>query len=429
MKKLRKIMKTLCSMKTALIILGLLLIACVAGSVIPQGDAESYYTTAYPGRLGWLILLLGVDDIFHCWWFAALTVFLCVNLLGCNLLHFPGLVGQMKKGYSLENCLKAWNGEAVAVTKADPKPLFEKLGFRRVSAIEKDGTQYRYAVRNKAGIWGAWLTHLGMLIIIVGFALGQIFTVKYTVYGVAGQTRPIGDTGYELTIDDFSITLREDETVEQYTASLTMTDPATGESHSGQASVNHPLSLFGMKLYQNSTGWAADVTVEKDGKPLQTDTLCAGEYTEVADKPGLVIMLTAFYPDYARGADGMPTTASPNLNNPAYLYTVYYNNSVIGMNVLAEGEVITIDEYTVTLSNPQQYTLIQVKHDPFTWLALIGGLVMMAALLLAFYLRTEELWAARQADGRWHIAGRSRKGGILFHESIVEQAERLNQKH
>ena len=428
MKKTKQAAARLFSMRTALFILSLLIIACIAGSVIPQEEIEAYYRGYYPDTVGAFILLMGLDDVFHCWWFVVLTMFLCVNLLGCNLLRFPSLVRRVQTGFSPERRLAAWDGTPEAVVDGQPEQLFARMGFRRVQSGARDGQAYRYAVRRRAGVWGAWLTHLGMLIIIAGFALGQMYTAKYTVYGVPGQTKPVGDTGYALTIDDFRVDLREDETVEQYTARLTLTDTATGERRSGEASVNHPLSLFGMKLYQNSTGWAAQVQIWKGEALLEHAILCAGEHMAVPGLEDLVLAFNAFYPDYVTGADGMPATATSQLNNPAYLYTLYYQGKVLGMNVLRSDERITVEDYSFVFSDPQTYTLIQLKHDPFTWLAGIGGLVMVLALFLAFYLRTEELWAVQREDGRWAFAGYSQKGGVLFRDALWEKAAQLTNR-
>ena len=426
MQRSKNPLKILFSMRTALLILFLLILACVAGSVIPQNEIEAFYTASYSERAGWLILLLGLDDVFHCPWFVALTLFLCVNLLGCNLLRFPALIRQMKTGYTLERRLSGWDGTPDATLASEPEALFQRMGFRSVHASHRDDGEYRYAVRNKLGGWGAWLTHLGMLIIIVGFALGQMFTVKYTVYGVPGQTKPVADTDYALTIDSFTTELREDETVEQYTSQLTLTNIATGVSRGGETSVNHPLSLFGMKLYQNSTGWAADVQIWKGEELVQHGILCAGEHVPVEGQEDLVLAFNAFYPDYVTDEMGSPATASSQLNNPAYLYTLYYQGRVLGMNVLKSNERITVEDYSIIFTEPQQYTLIQIKRDPFTWIAAVGGVIILLALYLAFYLRTEELWAHRLEDGRWAFAGHSRKGNLLFREALRDRAAQLS---
>lgn len=422
MERLKKAGRFLCSMKFAIFLLVVLIVVCVAGSILPQGEIASYYTGYYSEKAGYLILLLGLDDVFHCWWFGAITLLLCINLLGCNLIRFPALMKRMKQGFSMEGRKKTWDRKGVLID-GEPEVFFKKLGFHGKVQSDKNGErEFRYAVRNKIGIWGAWLTHLGMLIIIVGFALGQIYTAKYTVYGVPGQTKQIADTKYSLTIDNFSIALRDDETVEQYTAALTMTDMETGEQMGGTASVNAPLSLFGMKLYQNSTGWAATVEIWKGEEKLAEEIVCAGEHLAVPGQEDLVLGFSAFYPDYVRGMDGMPATASSYLNNPGYLYTLYFQERVLGMNVLEQDECIQVEDYMFIFRDPQSYTLIQIKRDPFTWLAAVGGVIILIALILAFYMRTEEVWAEKQSDGTWKAAGYSRKGGVIFQENLAEKA-------
>ncbi|MDO4633924.1 MAG: cytochrome c biogenesis protein ResB [Eubacteriales bacterium] len=424
MKDLKKLGRFFCSMKFALGLLLVLAAVCTVGSLIPQKQAEMYYVNQYSEQAARAILLFGVDDLFHSWWFLVLTGLLCLNLILCNLVHVPKLRHRMKEGYSLARCLKRWDGQAVVTVKEDPSGLFRKMGFRRIEKeTAEDGTEYLYAVRNKIGIWGAWLCHLGILILVVGFTLGQVLQIEHTVYGVPGQTKAVGDTGYELTIDSFDILLREDETVEQYQADLTMTDTSSGESRSGQASVNHPTSMFGWKCYQNSTGWAATVQVWKDGEMVQSQVLCTGEYIIVDGLDGVSLVFAAFYPDYARSETGESMTLSSRLNNPAYLYRLYYHEQVLGMNVLTGDDKITVEGYEIVFTEPQPYTLIQVKRDPYTGVAMLGGALILIALILAFYLRPEEVWARKEKDGRYGVAGYSRKGGQLFLDTLKEKGE------
>lgn len=416
MKKLTQKLSFLFSMQFALVILCIFVLVCIVGSVIPQGQIPAVYEAAYPGWSG-LIVDTGLDDVFHTWWFALLTLTLCVNLMGCNLMHFPLILRRMqhpnhtppKEGFP-------FTGDADALAR--------EMGFGKMETIHVDGRECRYGIRNRIGAWGAWLTHLGILIIILGFSLGQMFTVQYTVYGVPGESCMVGDTDYQLTIDDFSILLRPDDTVEQYLAKLTMTDTRTGRSWSGEASVNHPWEVEGLKLYQNSTGWAADMVIFKGDEVLQAETLCAGEYRPVQGQEDLLVMLRAFYPDYVQGPDGMPATASDRMENPGYLYALYYQGEVLGMNVLQSDEKITVSDYTILFANPRSYTLIQIKRDPFTWLAGIGGGVLLAALFIAFYLRTEELWLI--PNGReWELHARSRKGSVLYRQKLLDTIQKL----
>lgn len=419
----KKMRAFLSSMRFALILLLILAAACTAGSLIPQQEVQSYYLTNYSQTLAGLILAAGLDDVFHCWWFVLLTALLCLNLLLCNLLHFPQLVRRARRSFGPESCLAGWDGQPAAVL-ADPEPLFARLGFRKVQRLEQDGRPCLYACKNRIGLWGGWLCHLGMLVVILGFGLGQMLQQEYTVYGLPGQTKPVGDTGYTLTIDQFEIRLREDETVDQYESWLTLTNPA-GQSLSGSAMVNHPLSAFGWKLYQNSTGWAATMEVYQGEEHVQQQTLCAGEYAEIESVDGLVVLLRAFYPDYVQNPDGTGMTRSSQLNNPAYVYMLYYQGQLLGMNVLMGDERITVDQCSILFHSPQPYTLIQIKRDPFEGVAAVGAVLVMAALLLAFYLHPAELWAVQQPDGRWAAAGRSVKGGRLYQDQLEQAARSL----
>ena len=339
----RGFFKFISSMKFAIILLVVLVVVCFAGSFVTQNQTSAWYTAKYGERTAALILILRLDDVFHSWYFILISSFLCLNLVLCNVIRMPGLIRKTKTGSS---------------------------------------------AREKLGYWGAWVTHAGVMLLILGYSLGQFTYKEYVAYGVPGQTMAIGDTGLVLTIDDFRIGLREDDTVEQYTSDITVYDLASSsEGRKAQVSVNNPADLYGYRFYQNSTGWAARISVEKDGQELQDDVVCAGDYLTIADKPELVVLFNAFYPDYVLVSGYGPSTLSGNINNPGYLYSVYYMGQMLGMNVLMQDEVLTIDEYSVRFSEPQSYTLIQIKRDPFTPLALVGGLVIMAGLFISFYVK------------------------------------------
>ena len=414
---MRKIGKILSSMPFAITLLVLLAAACALSSAVIQGQNYDYYAAQYGERTAGLILALRLDDAFHSWWFIGLSGFLCLNLLSCNLLRLPALLKRIRAFADPDRTVGS--EAAVGAEGADdPKRLFAAL--RLIPREGKNGQLF--AAGNRAGFWGAWICHLGILLLILGFALGQMTAEQYTAYATPGKTVPLDNTGLTVRIDDFRIDRNEDGSVKQYTTGLTVSDPEKKTAESGSASVNAPARLFGYKFFQNSTGWGAAVTVLKEGKELQADTLCPGEILPVKDKPELVIYLQEVYPDYYQAEGTIPRTASDEANNPAYLYRVYYQGELLGMNVLKQGEELTIDEYTVLFTEPVRYTLLAVKRDRFTVLALLGGLVTLAGLVLAFWLQPRAVWAVREGTN-WRIYGQSRKGGALFRDAFLKAAE------
>lgn len=421
MTAMKKIWKFLSSMRFAIILLVILAAACAIASLVPQGEDYAYYARRYSERVAGLILALRLDDAFHSGWFIAINAFLVLNLLACNLTRLPQLIRRTKAEGDPVRALEG-SGDVSAEGVADPLPVFRKLGLSKPASVRTaEGREALFASKHRAGLWGAWVCHLGILLLILGFGLGQMTQKVYTVYGVPGDSKPIEGTELALTIDDFRVELREDDTVAQYTADITVRDlseKGIGQSGSAEISVNNPAKLFGMKFYQNSTGWAAKVNVLKDGEPLQEKTLCTGEYLALADKPELVILFRAFYPDYVLEPGTGPATASGALKNPAYLYQAYYQEQLLGMNVLMGDEPLTIDEYTITFTEPQTYTLIQIKEDHFTPLALAGGLLTLLGLLLALYIQPVKVWAVRDGDA-WTVRGQSHKGGAIFRERFT----------
>ena len=436
-------MKYLGSMPFALLLLAILAAACALGSFLPQGLTQAAYIQQYGDTFGPLITGLGLDDVFHSVWFIVLALLLCLSLLLCSLIRMPQLLARSRREFTSESAIRRYrklpdNASVCSLPSGtDPAPVFRSLGFSHLetgdfsdadmgtahvletTASISASRHYIYSAKNKPGLWGAFICHFGILLLVTGFSLGQTLKEEYTVYGVPGTVKMIGNTALELSIDSFEIALREDDTVKQYTAGLTIRNTDDNSSVSVTSSVNHPASAYGMHFYQNSTGWAATMHVEKEGEEIQSSVIYVGEPVLIEAVDSLYMVLQAFYPDYYPSADGSPSTRSARLNNPAYLYMAWYDNRVIGMNVLYADEKITIDDLTVTFSDPRSYTLIQITKDPATGLAFLGALVILAGLFLSFYVQPAELLAVREGD-RWSLAGRSPKGGKLFDDRLAE---------
>lgn len=409
------------SMRLALLLLGLIVVACVLGGIIPQGANPAQYTALYGQTGADAVLLLQLHRVFTAWWFVALVALLVVNLLLCSILRYPSLLRRHREGYSLRQRLAADNPLFhYECTPQQGQMIFKSMGFRTAAETRDDDGVWHYAVRRRAGLWGSWLSHLGMLVIVVGFALGQLTHFETSLYGVPGQRLPVQGTGLEVGIEAFDIILRPDHTVEQYKALLTVYHPDGGQI-SGTSMVNFPLQAYGRSFLQNSTGWAATLDTYKGDQPLDSRILFAGESLELTkldpDHTDLALVFHALYPDFVRDSTG-PRTRTPYLNNPAALFSLYYQGKLVDMNVAGMGYDIKAADYRFVLSEPQPFTLIQVVSDPTLPMVAAGGGLMLIGLFLAFYLRTEELWM-RVQDGQATVWGYTEKGAALFSDKAA----------
>ena len=285
---------------------------------------------------------------FGSWWVRAVAAVLCLNLLLCSVRRLPVSV-----------------------------------------------SNYRRAEKRRIGAFGTWLCHLGMLLVIAGFMAGDILSEDYTVYGIPGSMQPVADTGLWLRIDDFEIRMRDDFTVEQYIADLTVLN-AGKQEQSGQASVNYPMNAFGYAFYQDSTGWANYIDIYKDDVFMRSDIVCAGEYAYPDDRPELQVLFNKFYPDFISDGPGNYSSATPLLNNPRSLFTVYYNGEIKGMDLAAMGVAVRVNEYDFVFRDPTEYTLIVIRRDPTAKLVGAAAVIMLAGIFMAFYWRP----VYRKADGQ-----------------------------
>ncbi len=336
----KKIFNFLKGMPFSFILLSLTVLGCIAGSIVPQNQPLHVYYDSYGASKGNMILSLSLNRVFTSWWFILITALLCFNLILCSISRIKGVV-------------RAWKSTG------------------------------------RLSVWGSWVTHLGFLLLIISFAVSQVTSRELELYGIPGSTQSLGNSGLSVTIDSFDVELRDDFTVEQYTAGLTVTDEK-GEYLKGTASVNHPFKAFGYKFYQDSTGWATYVDIYKDGKAVKTDLLCAGEYTYPEDLRSLVLMFSYLYPDFDISEEQGYFSKTPLLKNPIYLYGIYYDGALIKVDTAAPGELIQVHGYAFRMYGPCQYTLIVAKSDPYAWIVGISSLVLVSGLFLSFYVKPWE---------------------------------------
>ncbi|MEI7901546.1 MAG: cytochrome c biogenesis protein ResB [bacterium] len=147
------ILSGLASLKFALGVVLLIALACVAGTLIPQGAQQvAGYLAAHPGtgphRVMYVLDALGLTRVFYSWWFVALLCVLAASLLVCTARRYA-VIGRT-------------------------------TGAVRLRVI------------------GSFITHVGLLLVLVGGAMrvvwGQQGMIQFhegeTVSDVAGSAGP-----------------------------------------------------------------------------------------------------------------------------------------------------------------------------------------------------------------------------------------------
>ena len=407
--RMKKIGKFLSSMGFAVTLLVLLAAACALCSLVEQGLPPEMYEARYGKQAASVLIALQVNDAYHSVWFIALTGFLCLNLTLCSILRFSSFRKRWKAerdpGSQTDSA-----GDLGETETEQPEKVFSAMGMPQpVRCRRKDGSETLYASRNSIGVWGAWVCHIGVLLLILGFALGQMTQQEAVLEGTIGETVPVSGTAMEVTIDDFRVETREDGSIAQYVTELTFKEPASGRTEQASVSVNHPASFGGYSFCQNNMGWPVTAVVTRDGKEIQRRELLPQSAMGLEDRPE--------YAFYYAGID--IHKAEGEKTKYTYYYDLYYNRQLVrNYYFFGEGTVeLGGDRITFT---PRPYTLLVLRRDRFAPLALLGGLVTLIGLFLALYLQPKALWAVRQENGKWILRGRCRKGAVLMREQMEE---------
>jgi len=87
-----KTWEILCSVRLAVIIIVIMAVACVIGTIILQQKSPEEYVGRYGAGLAKFFAAIQFTDIFHSYWFSFLLVLLCVNLGCCTVKRWRNKV-------------------------------------------------------------------------------------------------------------------------------------------------------------------------------------------------------------------------------------------------------------------------------------------------------------------------------------------------
>jgi cytochrome c biogenesis protein len=335
----------LSSLKLTIPLLILLAGLSVIGTLIPQNASEGEYLNRYGAETYELFKVLGLLDMYHSWWFIGVLVLLVINLIACSWRRLPGVWRQVRE---------------------------TKSGYARL---------------------GTYLTHLSVLLILVGGLIGAVWGFRGYVEIPEGEVveeiflnnpqRLMRPLGFQVRCDAFRVAFYPDGAPREFVSTLTFLEGDRAVLDHTPLRVNHPISYKGLTFYQASYGITARPILEvrkkgEQGAP-QTVQLSQGEvqpisgtqaqigfmrYREEVHDLGEAILLVLFTPD-----------AQPEG------FWLFKRHS--GMEGLQVGDITIIFKALEKV----YYTGIQVTHDPGVSIVWVGCSLLVIGMVATFTLR------------------------------------------
>ena len=403
--KNNKVFSFLRSMRFGMILLCAIAALSVVGTLVTQGQTAAFYPERY-GNWGNLILFFGFDHMYATWYYVALFAALCLNLLLCSVLRF-GKVRGAKKAL-LARVQNAKPQENMDAQKAEA--ACKKLGFKKVG----EGLY----TRRTLGLYGSFITHIGMLLLVIAAALVFSLESKEDQYVMVGDTMTLSD-GCTVKVNAFSM---ENEAGQlDYISDITVTGK-DGVAKDMTTTVNYPARFEDHTVYQQSYAFAGvlDVQTAVDA-PAEQILLDGASFISLDGVNGVHYMQV--YGNHTVAPDGQIMPAkSMGMENPAYLVAIMTAEEQ-HMGLTLPDETFEVAGVYYTFRQPASYPGLSVKTQPEWVIPVLYA--SFAVLVLGLYLCFFNVPAALCfADGKVRAVSGKDAGDVIQQlEDKIEDTE------
>ncbi len=425
------------SLKLTISLLILLALLSIIGTLITQNAARSDYIQRYGIGMYEVLNFFNVFDMYHSWWFSAILLLLVINLITCSIYRLPGILGQISRGSGeLEDkMLKALpyveKMQIPNSTKREEDIQSSlKKWFASWKRSETETAITLFSEKGKYSRLGVPITHLSILIILIGGIIGSLYGFKGHVEILEGDTvnqiflrtkneeipKPID---FALRCDDFNITYynlpgRKEKHVKEYTSVITIVENGQ-EVLKKTVQVNHPLHYKGLAFYQSTYGAIHDVILGiqwKGKKERASFKVLEGNTVPIPNTNYLIRLLKYEHQVHNFGEGAQVVLFKPNQEpRPFWLFKAF-----------PKFDEERKDEFVLTIEgvNEKEYTGLSVTKDPGVWVVWTGCGLMIFGLIISFFYSHQRVWVRiSKTQGREIVlAGSANKNRVGFEKNF-----------
>lgn len=408
------------SVPVATVLIFLIAVASVGGSLIPQEGAYSDWRPPqefYPARYGqfWgsFLYKTGMTRMYTSWWFLSLLYLLGGSLIICSIERFVPLWRAVQKpnlappSAFVRNLKNRF--EYRSAVSADPlAPLAQALQASRFFVVRAGDRLY--ADRGRWGRWGPYITHVGLILILVG-AMIRVFPGAYMeqfVWVRDGDIVKVPGADWFIKNERFTVESYENGQPKSYKTDAVVLDAAGNAVKHQTISMNNPLHYRWVELYQSSyrqePGKAkVRLTERQSGAEIGTFELDLYQPEPQYKVGAYTVKVNDYFPDFGLD-DGKPVSRSSEVKNPGVVLEVSgpdgkaFKNWYFVMYPEMEFDPTTPVKVSTAEMTIAATTGLQVKKDmgiPVIWL---GLLVTSLGVCLTFYVSHRRYWALVDGD-------------------------------
>lgn len=294
----------LSSMRFAVGLLTLIAIASIIGTVLKQNESYASYQIEFGPFWFQVFERLGFYDVYHASWFLLIFAFLVCSTSLCIYRHFPGIVREMRSSR-----LKAKKSSLLLMSHHATFPVTSTFAQTLETYLKKTGYRFRSQQKGGVTLWAAkkgtvqklgyLFAHVGIVVICIGGLLDGNIVLKLqetlgmkspelrqvAVSAIPKESRlstdnrafranifiPEGKTAdfawvnsgrgvflqelpFDLSLKAFQVAYYSTGQPKKFMSQVIVKDKHTGKITEGTVSVNHPLIIDNIAIYQASFG-------------------------------------------------------------------------------------------------------------------------------------------------------------------------------
>ncbi|WP_432776929.1 cytochrome c biogenesis protein ResB [Brevibacillus gelatini] len=438
------------SVKIAIGIIIVILVASAVGTVFPQqqyipvpvpteADVARFYTETY-GTLGTVYYELGFHNLYSSWWFVTLLVLLGTSLVICSLDRVVPLYKALSKPRlnQHKSFLKGQKlfGEGELAPEADQAELLDRAAV----ALKKKGYRIFRAERaimaekGRFSRWGPYVNHIGLILFLIGVLMRNIpgFYLDEYVWVREGQTVAIPSTPYYIKSENYETTYWSEEEMPEKlelnggaipknfqtdavlylnkNADVPGKKPELVEVQKGPIVVNHPMIEGDIAIYQSGVqemqlGALNFVLVDAKNGNKELGAFKFDLYNPEAEQEvaaGIKVRVLDYFPDFIMGSDGKPATKTNLPKNPMVALEIVDGTAQVSEKlVYLQGSVLTQKEdarFNLTFQKPDLVDIsgLNVRIDKAVPLIYFGSFIFMIGVVMGFFWQHRRIWVQTQ---------------------------------
>lgn len=397
-----RLLSILSSVKLTVVLLLIIAVSSVLGTVIPQKEASEVLSDTLDPWVASLLNVMQLFDVYHSAWFMILVATLCINIVVCSLFRLR----------NYRRFSKRWN------TPARPDRMVKKqfitgnesqndlngkirnilsTAYRRGNHIDTGQGTLVYGERGFRKRLFTHLIHLGVLIIIIGAAIGYLYgfegyveifegeSIEKVYHRVDGSTI---DLGFTLRCDDFSMDYYKDGVLKEYRSDLSFLKNEVVVFHTPLL-VNHPATFEGIRFYQSNYGVSHEAVLSvTDGTAIKKFTIRSGSIIKL-DKDGSIAHVLDLRDNFMR----MGPAAVLRISSPRGFFKLFVFEDINSIrrriptlfSHYPQFNPASIKPYTFALESvgAKHFTGLMVNRDPGAPIVAAGGICIFTGILMS----------------------------------------------